>query len=61
MLVKSDLNISTPDENIIPYYSCIFEDKKYKVTTEFENFTSEIIGYWKDKPIIKHNNNKYAI
>lgn len=61
VLVKSDLNISTPDENIIPYYSCIFEDKKYKVTTEFENFTSEIIGYWKDKPIIKHNNNKYAI
>ena len=61
VLVKSDLNISSPDENIIPYYSCIFENKKYKVKTEFEDFTSEIIGYWKDKPIIRYNKAKYVI
>jgi hypothetical protein len=61
VLVKSDLNISSPDENIIPYYSCVFENSKYKIATEFENFASEIIGYWKDKPIIKYNSSKYAI
>ena len=61
VLVKSDLNISIPDENIIRYESYILEDNKCKFTTEFDNFTSDIIGYWKDKPIISYNKTKYAI
>jgi hypothetical protein len=61
VLVKSNLNISTPDENIISYESCILEDDKYNLITEHDNFSSEIIGYWKDKPIIIYNRIKYAI
>ena len=61
VLAKSDLNISIPDENIISYESCTLEENKYKVTTEYDTFTSEIIGYWKDKPIISYNRSKYAI
>jgi len=61
VLAKSDLNISIPDENIISYESCTLEKDKYKVTTEYDTFTSEIIGYWKDKPIISYNKTKYAI
>ena len=61
VLAKSDLNISIPDENIISYESCTLEENKYKVVTEYDNFSSEIIGYWKDKPIISYNRTKYAI
>lgn len=61
VLAKSDLNISIPDENIISYESCTLEENTYKVTTEYDTFTSEIIGYWKDKPIISYNRSKYAI
>lgn len=61
VLVKSDLNISIPDENIISYDSCVLEDNKYKISTEYDNFTSDVIGYWKDKPIINYNRTKYAI
>ena len=61
VLAKSDLNISIPDENIISYESCTLEKDKYKVTTEYDTFTSEIIGYWKDKPIISYKKTKYAI
>lgn len=61
VLAKSDLNISTPDENIIPYESCVLEENNYNIVTEYDKFTSKIIGYWKDKPIIIHNKMKYAI
>lgn len=61
VLVKSDLNISIPDENIISYYSCVLEENQYKISTEYDNFTSDVIGYWKDKPIISYNKTKYAI
>lgn len=61
VLAKSDLNISIPDENIISYESCTLEENIYKVTTEYDTFTSEIIGYWKDKPIISYNRTKYAV
>lgn len=61
VLAKSDLNISIPDENIISYESCTLEENTYKVTTKYDTFTSEIIGYWKDKPIISYNRTKYAI
>lgn len=61
VLVKSNLNISSPDESIISYESCILEDTKYHVISEHDNFSSEIIGYWKDKPIIIYNQIKYAI
>lgn len=61
VLVKSDLNISIPDENIIPYESCVLENNQYKISTEFDKFTSDIVGYWKDKPIISYNRTKYAI
>ena len=61
VLAKSDLNISIPDENIISYESCALEETKYKVITENDTFSSEIIGYWKDKPIISYNKSKYAI
>lgn len=61
VLAKSDLNISIPDENIISYESCTLVENQYKVTTEYDTFTSEIIGYWKDKPIISYNKTKYAI
>jgi hypothetical protein len=61
VLVKSDLNISIPDENIIPYDTCILEDNKYEIKTEFDIIKSDIVGYWKDKPIISYNRTKYAI
>jgi hypothetical protein len=61
VLAKSDLNISIPDENIISYESCTLENNKYKIITEQDSFTSEIIGYWKDKPIISYNKSKYTI
>lgn len=61
VLVKSDLNISIPDENIISYESCILEKDSYRLVTEYDTIISEVIGYWKDKPIIKFNNTKYAI
>lgn len=61
VLVKSDLNISIQDENIIPYFSCVLEENKYKIQTEYDDFTSNVIGYWKDKPIITYNKTKYAI
>jgi hypothetical protein len=61
VLAKSDLNISIPDENIISYESCTLDENQYKITTEYDTFTSEIIGYWKDKPIISYNKSKYAV
>ena len=61
VLAKSDLNIFTSDENIILYESCDLIENRYQVTTENDTFTSEIVGYWKDKPVIYYNKSKYAI
>ena len=61
VLVKTDLNISIPDENIIPYESCVLENNQYEIKTEYDVFSSNIVGYWKDKPIITYNRTKYAI
>ena len=61
VLAKSDLNIFTSDENIILYESCDLMENHYQVTTENDTFTSEIVGYWKDKPVIYYNKSKYAI
>lgn len=61
VLVKTDLNISITDENIISYETCFLENNKYEIKTEHDTIVSGIIGYWKDKPIITHNRTKYAI
>lgn len=61
VLAKSDLNIFTSDENIILYESCDLIENRYQVTTENDTFTSDIVGYWKDKPVIYYNKSKYAI
>lgn len=61
VLVKSDLNISIQDQNIISYESCELEKDSYKLITEHDSIVSEIVGYWKDKPVITYNNSKYVI
>ena len=61
VLVKSDLNISIQDQNIISYESCEINNNSCKLITELDSITSEVIGYWKDKPIITYNNTKYVI
>jgi len=61
VLVKSDLNLSIKNDNIISYESCIIEDSSCNLMIESDSITSDIIGYWKDKPIIRYNKAKYAI
>ena len=61
VLVKTDLNISSTDENTISYETCFLENNRYEIKTEHDTIVSDIIGYWKDKPIIAHNRTKYAI
>jgi len=61
VLVKTDLNLSITDENIIPYDTCILENNKYEIKTDLDIIKSDIVGYWKDKPIIAYNRMNYAI
>jgi hypothetical protein len=61
LIAKSNLDIYTPNDNIIPYISCVLKEKNCVIDTETERFKSKILGYWKDKPIISYNKTKYAI
>jgi len=62
LLLKNDeKNKTTVDETIIPYYSYKIIDNLFHVKTDGNTIVSENKGYWRDKPILEYNNNKYVL
>jgi len=62
LLLKNEDKIKTSDnETIIPFYSYKIIDKKFHIKSDGNTIISENVGYWKDKPIILHNNKKYVL
>lgn len=54
-------SLMVEDESIIPYHSYKIIDNLFYIKTDGNPIVSENIGYWKDKPIIEFNNNKYVL
>jgi hypothetical protein len=62
LLLKNDeKNKTTVDETIIPYYSYKIIDNLFHVKTDGNTIVSKNKGYWRDKPILEYNNNKYVL
>lgn len=61
LLKNEETNKHTVDETIIPYYSYKIIDNLFHVKTDGTTIVSENKGYWKDKPILEYNNNKYVL
>ena len=48
-------------DTIIPYYSYKTIDNLFYIKIDGDTIVSENKGYWKDKPILEYNNNKYVL
>lgn len=62
LLPKNEkLDVSTKNENMIPYHSFKIIDNSYYIKLDNDTVVSETKGYWNNKPIVTYKDTPYVI